>query len=70
MTDNRYCYVCGFDFNLSDPSQDSVKRYTLCDCCLFHYGINDVGYIDAWIHDRDELDCPPNLGHSVKIGKK
>ena len=55
-TKERYCYVCGYDFS-QNSSDCEVKRFTLCDCCGFHYGIEDFGensYLEArqeWISE-------------------
>lgn len=46
---NIYCLVCGFDFS---KIGESVEYQTLCPCCLFHYGFDEVGAPSAFYHYR------------------
>lgn len=48
---NFFCIVCGYDFRKEGKV---VCEYTLCPCCLFHYGVDEVGNIQAFNYYRNE----------------
>lgn len=37
----KYCFICGYD--LSEKT-GVIEKFSICDCCLFQYGIDDVLY--------------------------
>lgn len=64
---NIYCLVCGFDFSKIDGS---VEYQTLCPCCLFHYGFDEVGNNSAFYFYRiDWLLEPWNKEWHKEIGQ-
>jgi hypothetical protein len=38
LNKNRICYVCGYIL------EDNIKKFEICDCCLFQFGIDENSY--------------------------
>lgn len=36
---NKICFVCGYNFK-----NEEIKKFSICPCCLFQYGIDDTLY--------------------------
>lgn len=51
MKNNVYCLVCGYDFK---QINEVVVYQTLCPCCLFHYGFDEVGWEKAFYRYRKD----------------
>ena len=47
---NRYCLVCGYDFGTDNKI---IEYQSLCPCCLFHYGFDEIGNIAAFWNYRN-----------------
>jgi len=77
-----YCLVCGYDLAKIGLC---VKRYELCPCCLFHYGVDDSNqkeifydYRIRWLsmHARKDflseihIECPEDLIHQMENLKR
>lgn len=59
-SNSRYCLVCGYDFN---KDNQTVEYQSLCPCCFFHYGIDEVGNNEAfyfyrikWLKEKWDID--------------